>query len=326
MFRKCLMPLLLICTLLIAACGGESGTTKAKNLILYSHLDKKFTDALVQMYNAEHDKISITAIYELKQDTPKPDLYLADGTALEAYANDNKLKSVLFSAGDSIPVNFKHADSLWYGAFYDPAVLLVNQQYARKIGQKRIRSWSDLENYRDVRITMENLTNDNNTIAFLGALASKMGENVAMNYLWNINHFITQYSKFSFTPVRMVAVGDADIAITRQSYVSQYLENHFPAYIVYPSEGTPITLYGAGVAVETTETAAATAFIEWLIADDDAKRVAHTTGYMFLLPQGIKKHAVNPKHLWLNTRYLRPEQQEYLTSRWLDTVRFSENK
>ncbi len=328
MFRKILVPLLIICTFFMAACGGEIETKKTKNIILYSHLDKKFTDALVEAYNADHKRVSISAIYEMKPETPTPDLFLADSATLQTYVAENKLQSVVFSAGDRVPATFKNADGLWHGVFYDPTVFLVNQQYARIVGQRKLHGWNDLENLQNVRIAMENLSNDINAANFLGALASEMGESISLNYLWNINRHITQYAKFSFTPVRMVAVGDVDIAITRQSSVSQYLENHFPAYTIYPQEGTPITLYGAAVAKQCSEPTSATAFIEWLIADDDAKRVAQATGtgYMFLFPQGIKKQAVNPKQLWLNTKYLRPEQQEYLISRWLDTVRFSENK
>lgn len=328
MFRKLLLPLLLLITLFIAACGGEIETKANKNLVLYSQLDKKFTDELVAAFSKQHGKVHLTAVYELKADAPAPDLIMGSSGTLQAYKAEAQLQAVTLGTGDRLPAAFKDADEAWYGAFYDPAVFLINQQYARIIGQQKLRSWKDLENNIEIRIAVENLSNSDSTCNFLGAMASKMGEGTALNYLWNINRFVPQYAKFPFTPVRMAAVGDADIAITRQSFVSKYLENDFPAYVVYPEEGMPITLYGAGIHKDCREVAAAAAFIDWLIADDAVKSIsqANDTGFMFLLPQGINGTVANAEQLWLNTEYLLPDRQEYLASRWLDTVRFSETK
>ena len=51
----------------------------------------------------------------------------------------------------------------------------------------------------------------------MSSFASKMGEEVFLNYMRSINSFINPICKFPFTPVRMAAVGDADVAITRQA-------------------------------------------------------------------------------------------------------------
>lgn len=328
MFRKLLLPMLLLATLLVAACGGEIETKANKNLVLYSQLDKKFTDELVAAFSKQYGKVNLTAIYELKPETPVPDLILGSSDILQSYRAENKLQAVSSSIGDRLPITFKDADDTWYGAFYDPAVFLINQQYARTIGQQKLRSWKDLENNIDIRIAVENLSNSDSTCNFLGAMASKMGEGAALNYLWNISRYVPQYAKFPFTPVRMAAVGDADVAITRQSFVSKYLENDFPAYVVYPEEGMPVILYGVGIHKDCREIGVAIAFIDWLIADDVVKSVSQTndTGFMFLLPQGINGSVANAEQLWLNTEYLLPDRQEYLASRWLDTVRFSEIK
>lgn len=70
----------------------------------------------------------------------------------------------------------------------------------------------------------------------LAAFASVRGEEKA----WHISEVLTDKFlniPFPFTPIRLTTVGDADLAITRRSYVFKYLENDFPAYIVFPSEG-----------------------------------------------------------------------------------------
>ena len=53
---------------------------------------------------------------------------------------EGKFQGIISSAGDRIPRNFKDIDGYWYGVFYDPAVFLVNQQFARTVGQEKLTS------------------------------------------------------------------------------------------------------------------------------------------------------------------------------------------
>ena len=109
--------------------------------------------------------------------------------------------------------------------------------------------------------------------------------------------------------------------------MSQYLENNFPAYVIYPKEGTPINLFGVGVYKECKNLSVATDFINWLIADEEVQCISQTidTGYIFLLPNGVKGKAVSPNGLWLNTDYVQKERQDKLITRWLENVRFNKN-
>ena len=326
MFRKIFATLLMLATLFVAACGEQTETKVNKNLVVYSQLDQAFTDELLKAYGQSTKNISLSAVYELKQDSAIPDIILANSTVLQNLHLEGKFQGIISSAGDRIPRNFKDIDGYWYGVFYDPAVFLVNQQFARTVGQEKLLSWSDLARLTDAHISVENLTNSYSTIAFMSSFASKMGEEVFLNYMRSINNFINQYAKFPFTPVRMAAVGDADIAITRQSYVSKYLENNFPAYVIIPEEGTPANLFGIAVYKECKYKKEATDFINWIIADEAVKTLSQKidTGYMFLLPNGMNGALANTENLWLNTKYQTAEQQEALALRWLQTVRFSD--
>ena len=109
--------------------------------------------------------------------------------------------------------------------------------------------------------------------------------------------------------------------------MSQYLENNFPAYVIYPKEGTPINLFGVGAYKECKNLSVATDFINWLIADEEVQCISQTidTGYIFLLPNGVKGKAVSPNGLWLNTDYIQKERQDKLITRWLENVRFNKN-
>lgn len=319
---------LFLCCLFLTGCSwsGDNDKQLNKALVLYSEVDPKYTENLVRSYNkSTGGKILLKAIYEIKPDSYRPDIVLAERRTLSALKAQGRLRSVFFELGDRLPSVYKDEDGFWYGAFYDPTVFLINQQYAREIGQSSIKGWSDLENLVGVRIAVENLSDSNSTKNFLGSMADHMGETTSMNYMWNINRFVGQYAKFPFTPIRMTAVGDADIAITRQSYVFKYLENDFPAYIVHPREGSPANLYGVGLFAECGLTKEAVNFFDWIIDSADVQNTSmvDATGYLFLYPRGREYAAVDEDKLWLNKSYLSHEKQEELVAKWLEKVRFS---
>lgn len=327
MFRFIFLMMLLAGMLVGAGCGKEEpkAPDAAHTLTLYSELDNKFTQDLADAFNKEQkNKLHVQVVYELKQDV-KPDLVLAEQRTLSGLKHQGRLKPVAFAAGDRLAEKFRDEDLNWYGVFYDPTVFLVNQQYARTIGQANLCSWADLENNETLRIAIENLSDSNSTQNFLAAFAGHFGETISLNYLWNINRFIGQYAKFPFTPIRMTAVGDADLAITRQSYVFKYLESKFPAYVVHPKEGAPVNLYCVGLFKACTQDEQALAFMEWLLTNDKVQTISQedATGFMFLFPRGIEGASVEADKLWLNSSYLDPQKQDALTNKWLSKVRFS---
>lgn len=317
-----LLMLLIFCVTLLTGCGGE----KSQNsLILYSELDPKFTFEMVRtfMKSERNDKFLIKVIYELKEDGPKPDIVLAERRTLNGLVLDGRLKPTKFKKGNELPVGFRESEGYWYGVFYDPTVLLVNQSYARTVGQKAITKWSDLQVIPNPRICMENLSNSISSQNFLGSLADNMGEQTSLTYLWNLNRFVSDYTNFPFSSVRKTAVGDADISITRQSFVFKYLENKFPAFIVIPEEGTPIDLYCMGLFKDCANEEKAHIFMEWMMTSGDMQSFSQQmlTGYEFLFDD--EGNLSNTNTLWLNNSYMIWKDQEYLTNRWLDMVRFS---
>lgn len=315
--------MLIIFTLgLLTGCGGE----KSQNsLILYSELDPKFTFEMVRtfMKSERNNKFLIKVIYEIRDDGPKPDIVLAERRTLNGLVIDGKLKPTHFKKGNELPIGFREREGHWYGIFYDPAVILVNQNYARTVGQKAIVKWSDLQEIPEPKICMESLSNSISTQNFLSALADNMGEQASLAYLWNLSRFVGDYSNFPISPVRRTAVGDSDISITRQSYVYKYLENKFPAYVVIPEEGTPVDLYCMGLFKDCANEEKAHIFMEWMMTSGDMQSFSQQmlSGYEFLFDD--KGNLSDTNKLWLNNSYLEWKKQEDLTNRWLDMVRFS---
>ena len=332
MLRIFLLALVTMLSLLATAGCGSGYDSKppaaTRTLRLYSELDSKFTQDLVESFNKiNKDGLVVQFLGELKPGEPLPDMVLAEQRTLYGLKQQHKLKSTQLDLAAKLPAKLQDKEGYWYGIFYDPAVLLVNQYFARTIGQSSLKGWTDLENNEQLRVAMENLSDSISTQNFLGALADHMGETTSLNYLWNINRFVGQYAKFPFTSIRMTAVGDADVAITRQSYVFKYLENKFPAYVVHPKEGTPVNLYCVGMFkdCQQEQEKAALKFMSWLLSSEKVQAVAQTnnTGYLFIFPRGAEGEPVDEHKLWLNTSYLDATKQEALTNKWLERVRFS---
>ena len=328
MLRIIVLALVAVATLLTGCgLGGEQAPKAAEaTLCLYSELDNKFTQDLVESFNKQNKEgLKLRFIGELKEGEPRPDLVLAEQQTLYGLKQQHKLQSSKLDLAAKLPAKLQDKEGYWYGVFYDPAVFLVNQTFARTIGQSSLKGWTDLENNEQLRVAMENLSDSTSTQNFLGALADSMGETTSLNYLWNINRFVGQYAKFPFTAIRMTAVGDADVAITRQSYVFKYLENKFPAYVVHPREGTPVNLYCVGLFKGCSKEKEALQFISWLLTSEKVQAVAqaNNTGYMFIFPRGLEEGPVNEEKLWLNVNYLDAAKREALLKKWLERVRFS---
>lgn len=328
MLRHFWVVVLCLCLGIFGGCISDNGKTKGE-IILYSELEPEYTETLITAYNEQFKKQKnfqpIKPVYELKDNAPKPDLVLGTAGTLTRLKAERNLQKVECKSSSLLPAEFKDVDGYWTGVLYDPVVFVINHNFARRVGQKQLKSWSDLENLKDVRYVVENLNNSQGTMNLLAAMASHMGEQTAISFLWNLNRNITSYGKFPFSSIRMVATGEADMTVTVQSMVAKYLENEFPAYCIAPKEGAPANLYGLAVYKGSENTFSNQNFMNWFIVDDNARAALQkkSSGYMFFLPQGEKKPPVDPNFVWLNSNYSTPEKLEELTRQWVEKVRFS---
>lgn len=316
----CLAVLLIFC---LAGCSFFDDVVHLKNeneAILQSDQNRALLLALAEEYNASQDKYKVWLAPENNEKEQKqPDIYLLEYSKLINLEQNKKLMQFDIEEANTLPEGFRSGENYWYGVFYDPVVLLVNQSFARRIGQENIRTWEDLLEISNVRIVLENLSDTEGTRNFLYAFASYWGEDNALGYLRELQKNIPQYAKFPFTPIRITATGDADIALTRSSYIFQYLENSFPAYMARPVEGTPVNLWGVGIDAQSAENKAAHDFCRWLLTEKEVSRILlqQNTGL-----ETITAANADSGKLWLNTHYLEQSKADGLINKWLETVRF----
>jgi len=318
-----------VCLLALSGCSLFGGSSQPKELIVYSTIEAPLTEEILHTYNEQHKKKKdfrpVKAIFELKDKDIKPDLVISSSFQLTNLKLEGKLQPTSCKAAAYLPLDFKDVEGYWTGVFYDPLVFVINQQFARRIGQKNIQSWNDLENLTDARFTMENLNNSPGAMNLLAAMAGHMGEQSAITYMWNANNRVTQYTKFPFSSIRLVATGEADMTVTVQSMVSKYLESEFPAYAVVPKEGSPANLYGIAMFKDSENTLGNQEFMNWFLTADIVKTISQKqdSGYVYLLHGEKLNPAVDPRRIWINRDYLTIQKLEALTNQWLEKVRFS---
>ena len=321
---------LLVCTCLILFLTGCSfiNTVGPKSTVkVFTTLDKSFVEALCNNFTdglPKENKITFE-ISNKENELSQADCIISEATFLQQKSTEGSLQKIHAEFADLLPEELKDPDEKWITIFYDPAVILVNQAYSRKVGQQQILHWTDLPKQTGAQIVMENLSDNESTVMFLAAMSSRMGQHEFIEYFKQIRPLIKQYAKFSITPVRMAATGDADIAITRRSYVFKYLQNDFPAYILIPEEGTPVNRYGIGVMQNSKKQNEVAAFVNWVLQSSEARTVLMTTrsGYLPVLPQGEKGQAVTTNALWTNSFYKNKQALEKLAEEWLREIRLA---
>ena len=312
---------------LLAGCSFYNTVGSKDTVKVYTTLDKNFVEALCSKFTdglPKEQKITFE-ILNNESESEKADCIISEVTLLQQKALSGSLQKIHAEFTDILPAELKEKEEKWTTLFYDPAVLLINQVYSRKAGQQQLLHWGDLPKQKNAQIVMENLSDNESTVMFLAAMASRMGQNECMEYFRQLRPMIKQYTKFPITPVRMAATGDADIAITLRSHVFKYLQNDFPAYILIPEEGTPVNLYGIGILQNSKMQKEISLFVNWFLRSSEARTVLMTTrsGYLPVLPKGENGQTVSMNTLWTNTFYKDGQMLETLTEDWLRGIRLA---
>ncbi len=328
MSRKLFLTVLACLVFFLGGCGRFNTSGPAQTVKVYTTLDKTFVAALCERFTESlpQDKKVAFVISDKEDEQEQADCVISGSTLLQQKAAAGSLQKIHTEFADLLPAELKDKEEKWVTLFYDPAVLLINQVYSRKVGQQQLLHWSDIPGQKEARVIMENLSDNDSTVQFLAALSSRMGQDECIAYFRQIRPLIRQFAKFPITPVRMAATGDADIAITRRSHVFKYLQNDFPAYILIPEEGTPVNLFGIGLSQNSKKQKEVFVFIDWILRSSEARTLLMTTrsGYLPVLPKGENGQAVNRDVLWTNTFYKSGKALEQLSAAWLREIRLAD--
>lgn len=257
--------------------------------------------------------------------TPHADIIIANRGTLEQARKLNTLATYVSEQTDIIPERFKEKDSYWTGLWYDPIIFAANQDFLKTIA-KTPTKWNDLTQDSKYRIGITDFLAAEASANLFYTLLSVNGEPQTFSYLKRIHPQIVQYAKFLTTPVRMVGMGEVDIAIATQSETIRYMNDKFPIALIYPEDGTSFILTGTAIVAGTQHELEAKQFIDWLI-QDTAQSILYTNRF-YLIPTNPETYVYkyyDTKNIKLleSKENFTLEQKNQLIDKWVQTVRLA---
>lgn len=334
-----LIAFFLVVTILIGSTylsgyAGRTNPDNIKNINVYTTLPIEPLAILAQEYEKKQNiRINLIPLSEqdlltritLNKTEPSADIIIANQAILEKASKSNVLLPYTSEQTDIIPERFKDENNSWTGLWYDPIVFAANQDFLKNI-PKVPSKWNDITQESKYRLCMTDFLAAEASANLLYTLIAVNGEAQTFSYLNKIHGQIVQYPKFLATPVRMVGMGETDIAIATQSETLRYIHNNFPIKIIYPEDGTAFLLTGVGVLVGTKQETGAKQFIDWLLQDTAHNILAKNNFYFIPTnPETLiyKQYATKNINLWESKENFTTEQKSQLLDKWVKIVRFA---
>lgn len=318
----------------LAGYAGKTNPENINSINVYTTLPIEQISILAQEYEKNQNvRINLVPLSEedllthikFKTHGPQADLIIANQSVLEQAKKSKSLLPYTSEQIDIIPGRFNDENNHWTGLWYDPIVFAVNQDVFKNLA-KAPSTWNDLTQGSKYRICLTDFLAAEASANLLYTLVAVNGEAQTFTYLKKLHPQVVQYSKFLATPVRMVGMGEADIAIATESETLRYINNNFPIKIIYPEDGTAFLLTGTGVVAGAQHLAAAKQFIDWLL-QDAAQNILFKHNF-HLIPTNpetliYKQYATKNIKLLEHKENFTTVQKSQLLDKWVKTIRFA---
>lgn len=202
-----------------------------------------------------------------QDDIENIDMVLTDSRVLENLSDANKLTSNISEEEDIVNEQFKDKNNSWIGVWYDPIVFCYNLDYVKNNWHIPL-TWDELAQNNNIKIGMTDFMVASAAANVLYSLSEDKNVENTMMLMQQIHPKVVRYAKYLSTPVRMVGMGEADIAVSVQSEAIRYINDNYPLNIIYPKDGTAYQLTAVGIVKDSKQQVEANHFIKWLLGDD----------------------------------------------------------
>lgn len=338
------LPLLLVAFLFIVVLlsgsvylSGYADKADSKNLSsisVYTDLPVEQIEILAKAYEeAQKVKINIVPLStqnmvdRLKNERMgnSGDVVITNSFVLNQLKAEKLLLPYVSEITDIVPERFQDKDNDWTGIWYDPVVFAANRDFLKNLPHQPTK-WADLAQDNKWRLVITDFLAAEASANLFYSMIAVNGEQQTMDYFRQLHPRIVQYAKYLVTPVRMAALGEADIAITVQSEAMRYVANKLPVQIIYPEEGTAYLLTGAAVVNAAGHVEDAKKFMDWLL-QDHAQMVLKQNGYYFVTtnPEAAAYRDYETKNLKLfaSKNVFSPVQQHQMLDKWVQSIRLN---
>jgi iron(III) transport system substrate-binding protein len=228
---------------------------------------------------------------------------------------------------DTVLTMYKSPTGSWTGVWINPGVFVVNKDFYSK-NQGFTYTWDQVMNQPNIRLCMTDFVASSEAADLLVSLAEHFGTDGAMGRLAMAGHHVVQYGKFLSTPSRMAAMNKCDIGISGYNEARQAEGDGFPVTVIYPDDGSPWYLYGAGIPTDSPHMDRAKLFINWLLSGEGHREALEKAGYYYITTNDTASRPdARGRELapWeLSKIYFREGRQSLLNT-WVHTIRFQVN-
>lgn len=263
---------------------NEKFVPVTKTLTVYTTMPADMAMIIAEQYQKENSvKINFIMMNsdELEQKMSngnEADLIIANSNLLEKIAQKGILTGNISEQEDIVADRFKSPTNQWIGIWYDPIVFCYNVDYVKN-NWYIPTSWDELSQFPQIKIAMTDFTVASASSNVLYSLVENKGDVHTFTILKNIHQKVTRYAKYLSTPVRMVGMTEADVAIAVQSETLRYIHDGYPLTIIYPEDGTTYQLTAVGIVSTSKQQNEANDFVKWLLGDNVQMELQHHQYY-----------------------------------------------
>lgn len=305
----------------VSAKGTEESAKAAKNAELKGEEEKKTKGV--------SPSISGSSTTQKGDEMEGVDLLLTSQDNLALAARQGYLRPYVTEGVDLVADQFKDIDSLWVGLWYDPVVFVYNEKFFLRQGRE-IQTWQKLiEPNQGFGLVMTDFVAARGAANIFYNFVEGYGVDEAISMFSKLKPYVVQYAKFLATPVRLVAVGSADMAIANYSDAAQSIADKYPIKIAFPRDGSPYYLMGIGIIKDTKKETEVNHFIDWLMSKEAKEVLDKEKIYFAYTNPSLEKvkdtFGYEAKVLPIKGSYTE-EGKKDLLHRWIEQVRFGKDK
>ncbi len=304
------------------------------HIVVYTDLPSNVSTIIATEYEKKyHISVQMLPLTEAQmvkhlenpKENTKGDVIITSSTNLALAARGQALGSVISEDSDVVASQFKDEHGHWVGLWYDPMVFVQNQEYFNSFGKMQT-TWGSLIGRGYWTIAMPDFLATVEAKNMLMAFVETDGQQKAFAYLEELKYHVQQYAKFLSTPVRLAALNEVDIGIGPYSEAMEYKHRQYLIQVIFPQDGTPFYLMGAGMTKTSENEKEAKAFISWLLSKEvEVLLTKNHIYYIYTNPEIPRpKDSMGHELVLFKTKGLYTEKGELvILNEWLQKVRFS---
>ncbi|MEE3451986.1 ABC transporter substrate-binding protein [Dialister sp.] len=281
----------------------------------------------------EESGIKLNVVYlstdQLASETSKPDvapcdIFISSQDSLNKLKENNRLQIFASARTDTALNLFKDEECYWTGIWVDPVIFAVNKDYSLKHPAFQF-NWPEVLTIKSVRLSVTDFIAASMAEDLLMCMTEHFGIEETMWYLTEAQKHIVQYGKYLSTPSRMAAMGKCDIGISGFNEAVRTQKENMPLEIVFPEDGSPWYLYGAGISKDAQYPERGQLFLNWLLDSPQYKNLMEKNNFYYIYVNDLAMNGDNrgtTLNFWNLQKKYYDEGKKDLLNQWGEKIRF----